>query len=127
MCGKTGTTNFNADAWFIGFTPELVTGVWFGGEDRYIHFHSTGEGQGAAAALPIFGLFMRSVFDDASLPYSESVKFSIPADFEMCESQVYDNEEWQGRQRSGSGQSAEPVEESAPQVQDQEVVNSIMN
>ena len=127
MCGKTGTTNFNADAWFIGFTPELVTGVWFGGEDRYIHFHSTGEGQGAAAALPIFGLFMRSVFDDASLPYSESVKFSIPADFEMCESQVYDNEEWQGRRRSGSGQSAEPVEESAPQVQDQEVVNSIMN
>lgn len=67
--GKTGTTNDNADAWFIGITPKLVTGVWTGAEDRGISFSSMQYGQGAAAALPIFGLFMRKVFDDESLSY----------------------------------------------------------
>lgn len=129
MCGKTGTTNFNADAWFMGFTPELVTGVWFGGEDRYIHFESTGEGQGAAAALPIFGKFMRKVYNDPSLPYSEQVKFNIPADFKMCEEKVYDNEGMGRQRRSSSGreEKEEQVEHATTSPHDQDVVNDIMN
>lgn len=69
--GKTGTTNDNSDAWFIGITPQLVTGVWTGAEDRGISFTNMQYGQGAAAALPIFGLFMRKVYDDKTLHYSK--------------------------------------------------------
>ena len=83
--GKTGTTNYNADGWFMGFTPDLVTGVWVGGEERYIHFNNMASGQGAAMALPIFGLYMRSVFADKSLPYSQDRKFEFPADLDLCQ------------------------------------------
>lgn len=69
MGGKTGTTNDNSDAWFIGVTPHLVSGVWTGAEDRGISFESMAEGQGAQAALPIFGLFMQKVYADKSLNY----------------------------------------------------------
>ena len=85
MGGKTGTTNSNADAWFMGVTPDLVNGVWVGGEDRDIHFVSTGIGQGAAAALPIWGRYMRKVYSDASLDYSQSVKFDVPKGFDPCD------------------------------------------
>ena len=54
MGGKTGTTNFNADGWFMGFTPSLVSGCWVGGEDRDIHFDTMLHGQGASMALPIW-------------------------------------------------------------------------
>ncbi len=84
MGGKTGTTNYNADGWFMGFTPDLVTGVWVGGEERYIHFASMAYGQGAEMALPIYGLYMKKVYDDPSLPYSQSTKFDFPADFNPC-------------------------------------------
>ncbi|MGO1244897.1 MAG: penicillin-binding protein 1A [Sphingobacterium sp.] len=77
MGGKTGTTNDNSDAWFIGITPELVTGVWTGAEDRGIRFHSMALGQGAQAALPIFGLYMNRVFNDKSLHYSQE-DFPLP-------------------------------------------------
>lgn len=59
MGGKTGTTNYNADGWFMGFTPNLVSGVWVGGDERYIHFNRMAQGQGAAMALPIYGLYMK--------------------------------------------------------------------
>ncbi len=68
--GKTGTTNFNADGWFMAFTPQLVAGTWVGGEERYIHFNSMAQGQGASMALPIYGLFMKKVYADRSLPYT---------------------------------------------------------
>lgn len=84
MGGKTGTTNSNADAWFMGFTPELVTGVWVGGEERTIRFNSTGIGQGAKAALPIWGLYNQKVYSDPKLPYSSDTKFYIPEGFESC-------------------------------------------
>lgn len=71
MGGKTGTTNDNSDAWFIGFTPQLVAGVWTGAEDRGISFSSMQYGQGAAAALPVFGLFMKKVYSDKSLNYTK--------------------------------------------------------
>lgn len=54
MGGKTGTTNYNADGWFMGFTPSLVSGCWVGGEDRDIHFDTMLHGQGASMALPIW-------------------------------------------------------------------------
>jgi penicillin-binding protein 1A len=73
--GKTGTTQRNSDGWFVGFTPKLVTGCWVGGEDRDIHFDTMFYGQGAAMALPIWGIFMKKVFADKSLGYSESDVF----------------------------------------------------
>lgn len=75
--GKTGTTNDNADAWFIGVTPELVSGVWTGAEDRGISFYSMAEGQGAQAALPVFALYMQKVYADTTLHYSKS-DFELP-------------------------------------------------
>lgn len=85
MGGKTGTTNFNSDAWFMGVTPDLVTGVWVGGEERYIHFNSMAYGQGAKAALPIYGLYMKKVYADRKLPYSQDAKFQFPENFSPCE------------------------------------------
>ena len=85
ICGKTGTTNNNSDGWFMGFTPELVNGCWVGGEDRDIHFDATSIGQGAAMALPIWGYYMKMVYADKSLGYSQSAKFEIPKDFDSCE------------------------------------------
>lgn len=75
--GKTGTTQRNSDGWFVGFTPSLVTGCWVGGEDRDIHFDTMVYGQGASMALPIWGLFMKKVFADKSLGYSESEVFKL--------------------------------------------------
>ncbi|SEK18211.1 transglycosylase domain-containing protein [Parapedobacter koreensis] len=75
--GKTGTTNDNADAWFIGITPELVSGVWTGAEDRGISFYSMAEGQGAQAALPVFAIYMQKVYADTSLHYSKG-DFPLP-------------------------------------------------
>ncbi len=69
--GKTGTTNGNADAWFIGVTPELVTGVWTGAEDREISFDRMEYGQGAAAAMPVFAYFMQRVYKDSNLKYTK--------------------------------------------------------
>ena len=75
--GKTGTTNNNSDGWFMGITPELVTGVWTGAEDRAIHFSSTEFGEGANTALPIFGLYMKKVYADLTLKYTKG-DFPIP-------------------------------------------------
>ncbi len=86
MGGKTGTTNANSDSWFMGFTPDLVTGVWVGGEERYIHFNSMAFGQGARAALPIYGLYMKKVYADPNLPYSQDTKFEFPEGFDLCHS-----------------------------------------
>lgn len=85
MGGKTGTTNYNADGWFMGFTPNLVSGVWVGGDERYIHFNRMAQGQGAAMALPIYGLYMKKVYADKSLPYSQTLQFpEPPAGFSPC-------------------------------------------
>lgn len=84
ICGKTGTTNDNSDGWFIAFTPELVSGAWVGGEDRDIHFDSTSLGQGASVALPIWAYFMKKVYADHQLGYSDKSQFAIPKDFDFC-------------------------------------------
>jgi len=72
IAGKTGTTQNNADGWFMGLTPELVAGCWTGGEDRSIHFNSTAEGQGASMALPIWGKFFQKVYADSKLKVSKA-------------------------------------------------------
>lgn len=71
IAGKTGTTQNNSDGWFMGLTPELVTGVWVGCEDRAAHFRSTALGQGANMALPIWGLYMQKVYADKKLSVSK--------------------------------------------------------
>lgn len=90
MGGKTGTTNYNSDGWFMGFTPNLVSGVWVGGDERYIHFNRMAQGQGAAMALPIYGLYMKKVYADKSLPYSQTLQFpEPPAGFSPCYKESY--------------------------------------
>lgn len=86
--GKTGTTNFNADGWFMGFTPDLVSGVWVGGDERYIHFNTMAEGQGASMALPIYGLYMSKVYADPTLPYDQSKRFTFPSGMDLCEKDI---------------------------------------
>jgi len=72
IAGKTGTTQNNADGWFMGLTPDLVAGCWVGGEERSVHFNSTNEGQGASMALPIWGKFFQKVYADPSLKISKN-------------------------------------------------------
>ena len=67
MAGKTGTTQNNSDGWFLGHTPDLVTGVWVGAEDRSVHFKTTTNGQGSKTALPIWGYFMKNVYKDKKI------------------------------------------------------------
>ena len=81
---KTGTTNNNSDGWFIGFTPQLVSGVWVGGEDRDIHFDSMNMGQGATMALPVWAIFMKKVYADPSLGIDPTAKFDIPEGYNPC-------------------------------------------
>lgn len=83
MAGKTGTTNNQADAWFIGFTPQYLAGAWVGCDDRFLRFNS-GMGQGSRAALPIFGLFFKKLKNDPSTDFDMSIKFDYPKAFDFC-------------------------------------------
>ena len=76
--GKTGTTQDNSDGWFMCFNPDLVTGCWVGADSRAVSFRSTALGQGANMALPMIGLYLRSVFDHDSLGYDELKRFTKP-------------------------------------------------
>ena len=69
IAGKTGTTQNNSDCWFVGITPKLATAVWTGGELRSIHFRNMTYGQGAAMALPIFGLYMEKIYKDPNIKF----------------------------------------------------------
>jgi penicillin-binding protein 1A len=79
--GKTGTTQNNSDGWFIGITPDLVTGVWTGADDRSVRFSSTDKGQGANMALPIYGYYMNKVYADPTIEISTG-DFEKPKDFD---------------------------------------------
>jgi len=70
IAGKTGTTQNQSDGWFMGMVPNLATGVWVGGEDRAIHFKDIAFGQGATMALPIWAVYMKSLYEDPSLEIS---------------------------------------------------------
>lgn len=84
--GKTGTTQNNSDGWFMGITPDLVSGCWVGAEDRQVHFRSMAMGQGASMALPIFAYYMNKVYKKPpyEMNFSEwkepEVKMSIQLD-----------------------------------------------
>ncbi len=96
IAGKTGTTQNNSDGWFIGVTPDLVSGAWVGCEDRQVHFRSTALGQGGHMAMPIFAYFMRDIYNDPSIVLSKS-DFKRP-DIEMtiemnCENYQYGYDE----------------------------------
>ena len=84
--GKTGTTQNNSDGWFIGITPELVTGVWVGAEDRAVRFKSMNYGQGARMALPIYGYYLGKVYKDPVIGLTTR-DFDIPDDYD---SEAYD-------------------------------------
>ncbi|HZL10114.1 MAG TPA: transglycosylase domain-containing protein [Prolixibacteraceae bacterium] len=83
IAAKTGTTQNQSDGWFIGVTPQLVNGTWTGAELRSIHFEDLHTGQGASMALPEWGYYMRKVYADKSLPYSDDAQFERPADFSV--------------------------------------------
>lgn len=85
MGGKTGTTQNNSDGWYMGFTPKLAAGCWVGGEDRSIHFDRTIDGQGAAMALPIFGLFMKKVYENPKLGYKQNDQFVSVPGYGVCD------------------------------------------
>lgn len=89
MGGKTGTTNSNSDGWFMGFTPDLVSGVWVGGDERYIHFNRMAQGQGASMALPIYGKYISKVYADKSLPYTQDKQFIFPGNIDLCEKEYF--------------------------------------
>jgi penicillin-binding protein 1A len=85
IAGKTGTTQNNSDGWFMGITPDLVSGCWVGAEDRSVHFNSGDQGQGASMALPVWAKYMKKVYSDKTLKISQK-DFEKPAkkiDIEM--------------------------------------------
>ena len=82
IAGKTGTTQNNSDGWFMGFVPNLVTGVWVGGEERATHFKNIRYGQGAAMALPIWGLYMNKNYANKEIGVSDG-NFERPANMSI--------------------------------------------
>ena len=82
IAGKTGTTQNQSDGWFMGMVPNLVTGVWVGCEDRSARFKSITYGQGATAALPVWGYFMKLCYADPELKVSKS-PFERPANLSI--------------------------------------------
>ena len=82
IAGKTGTTQNNSDGWFMGMVPNLVTGVWVGGEDRATHFDDTAFGQGATMALPVWALYMRKCYGDETLNISKEA-FNKPEEMSI--------------------------------------------
>ncbi|MNF31895.1 Penicillin-binding protein 1A [compost metagenome] len=82
IAGKTGTTQNQSDGWFMGMVPNLVTGVWVGCEDRSARFKSLTYGQGATAALPIWGYFMKLCYEDETLNVSKE-QFERPANLSI--------------------------------------------
>lgn len=79
--GKTGTTQNNSDGWFMGLTPELVTGVWVGAEDRSVRFKTMEWGQGGRMALPIYGYYMQRVYKDPIVALS-TTDFEVPQNYD---------------------------------------------
>ncbi|MEY4963037.1 MAG: hypothetical protein RLZZ323_356 [Bacteroidota bacterium] len=82
IAGKTGTTQNQSDGWFVGMVPNLVTGVWVGCEDRSARFRSLTYGQGATAALPVWGYFMKKCYEDETLNVSKE-EFDRPANLSI--------------------------------------------
>jgi len=114
IAGKTGTTSNQADAWFIGYTPQIIAGGWVGHDDRVFRFGTEDMGQGAAAALPVWAYFMKRVYADKSLRInSEKIDydavFKEPDGFDDCD--VTDKTSFDRSKTIGSSKDdSEPVE-----------------
>ena len=94
MGGKTGTTQNQSDGWFIGITPNLVTGVWSGCEDRSAHFRDIYYGQGANMALPVYAEYLKRVYADTLKTRVFPVAFDISKTIDVqldCGETIYDN------------------------------------
>ena len=83
IAGKTGTTQNQSDGWFMGITPDLVTGVWVGCEDRAAHFRTLDLGQGANTALPIWAIYMKNVYADPSINLSREDFWTPSKDWDI--------------------------------------------
>lgn len=86
LCGKTGTTNDEADAWYMGYSPQLLAGAWVGCEDRFM---GVGLGEGSRAAMPIWGSFFKSIQRDKELGYADIKEFEEPISMkgvDICDS-----------------------------------------
>jgi penicillin-binding protein 1A len=114
VAGKTGTTNSQADAWFIGYTPQLLAGAWVGCDDRVFRFASERLGQGSAAALPIWAIFIKKCYADKSLSISSSVKFTPPAGYDGCDVSDQTSLDRAGTYNAQPGNNDEPTEEPVP-------------
>ncbi len=79
IAGKTGTSQDQADGWFVGATPKIVAGAWVGADDRRLHFSTLRDGQGARTALPIWAKFMQQVYEDPSFKDWKSTSFEKPS------------------------------------------------
>jgi penicillin-binding protein 1A len=95
IAGKTGTTQNQSDGWFIGMVPDLVTGVWVGGEERSVRFPTITYGQGATMALPIWGMYMKDLYANEEIevskePFEKPESLSIPIDCEEVQDQEED-------------------------------------
>jgi len=100
VAGKTGTTNDQADGWFMGITPKLTAGVWVGAEDRQVHFESLALGGGSNMALPVWGIFMKKIMEDPVLGFSVEDQFTAPPGFNIsldCDGSDQDIERQQRR------------------------------
>lgn len=117
IAGKTGTTNNNSDAWFIGYTPELVTACWVGGEDRDIHLINGSIGQGAAAALPIWANYMKKVFATPALGYDPQKPFDMGEKDRKKRERPSDLRPGSGGSGSGAKKKAKPKSDSAPKAE----------
>jgi penicillin-binding protein 1A len=123
IAGKTGTTNGQADAWFIGYTPQILAGAWVGCDDREFRFRSEQLGQGAAAALPIWAFFIRRVYADKSLHIDAKATFKQPEGFDDCdvaEAYVPAGNESGNKKAPGKKHvdESEPMERPSPTKQD---------
>ena len=84
MSGKTGTTNDNSDAWFMGYSPQLLAGVWVGCDDRFVRLNKNDtRGYGGTAARPIWESFYKKVYADKKLGIDRDARFSKPDDLEL--------------------------------------------
>jgi penicillin-binding protein 1A len=103
VAGKTGTTNDQADGWFMGITPNLTAGVWVGAEDRQVHFESLALGGGSNMALPIWGIFMKKIMNDPSLGFSYEDEFPAPPGFNISLNCDGSDEDLEVQQRRSDG------------------------
>ncbi len=91
--GKTGTTQNHADGWFVGFTPDYVTGVWVGTADRAVHFSTLTYGQGARMAMPIWALYMKAAYSDSTLGLNRKKRITPPPGVQIPTCQTTDSQE----------------------------------